>query len=142
MFALNNIDNNFESTVFIDESSIWTFRSGLYHHRRKNSRPRSNCIYPPNPNKIHVWGGISWNGPTPFYLFQNNLDSNEYQRIILDILAPFMNNFNGGNCRFLQDNAPSHVTYEVYNCLHDNNLRWVVMSLIRGVFRNKCFILK
>ena len=124
MFALNNINNEFESTVFIDESSIWTLRSGIYHHRKKSSRPKANSVHPRNPEKVHVWGGISWDGPTPFYCFINNLNSVEYIRIIEDILAPFMHNFNGGDCRFFQDNAPSHVTWPVYNCLRVNNLRW------------------
>jgi hypothetical protein len=48
IFALNNIDNNFETTVFVDESSIWALRGGLYHHRKKSSYPKCNTIHPRN----------------------------------------------------------------------------------------------
>ena len=82
---MNNIMNDIESTVFIDESSIWTLRSGLYHHRRKSSTLKSNCIHPLNPEKVHIWGGISWSGPTPFHCFVNNLNADGCVRIINEI---------------------------------------------------------
>jgi hypothetical protein len=66
IFALNNIDNNFETTVFVDESSIWALRGGLYHHRKKSSYPKCNTIHPRNVKKVHIWGGICWNGPLPY----------------------------------------------------------------------------
>jgi hypothetical protein len=40
-------------------------------------------------------------------------------------LAPFMANFNGGNCRLLQDNAPTHVTDLIYEALNENRINWV-----------------
>ena len=45
--------------------------------------------------------------------------------VLDETLVPFMRDFNGGNCRFLQDNAPSHVTSAVYNFLSARNLSWV-----------------
>ena len=36
-----------------------------------------------------------------------------------------MANFNGGNCRLLQDNAPTHVTDLIYEALHANRINWV-----------------
>ena len=53
---MNNIDNNFESTVFCDESSIWTLRGPNYHHRRKGRYP----------------GGITWAGAIPFVVNLND----------------------------------------------------------------------
>jgi hypothetical protein len=61
-------------------------------------------------------------------LFDNNLSSEGYKIIIDEYLGPFMNNFNQGNCRLLQDNAPSHVTDLIYNTLHENNIRWVSLK--------------
>jgi hypothetical protein len=36
-----------------------------------------------------------------------------------------MRNWNGGTSRILQDNAPTHVTGEIYDALHQYNIRWV-----------------
>ena len=134
---MKNINDDLQNTVFIDESSIWTLRSGLYRLRKRTSNPKSICIFPPHSAKVHVWGGISWSGPTPFYLFEHNLDSEEYQRIITDILATFMRTFNGGDCRLLQDNAPSHVTWQIFESLNQNNIRWVKLK-----FKNISLFLK
>ena len=73
LFAMNNIGNNFHNTVCIDESSIWAMRQDIYHHHRTSSCPKTNALNPPNPVKVHIWGGISWAGPIPFVLFDNNL---------------------------------------------------------------------
>ena len=124
-FALNNLNNNFHTTVFIDESTVWTLRGGLYHHRRKSSFPKANTIHPPHPVKVQIFGGISWDGPIPFKIFTRNLDGEFYMEVLDETLVPFMRDFNGGNCRFLQDNAPSHVTSAVYNFLSARNLSWV-----------------
>ena len=69
IFAINNIDNNFQNTVFVDESSIWALRGGLYHHRRKSSLPKCNTVGPRNVQKVHIWGGICWDGPLPYVLY-------------------------------------------------------------------------
>ncbi len=60
-----------------------------------------------------------------FKLFDNNLSSEGYKVVIDMHLAPFMHAFNQGNCRFLQDNAPTHVTDLIYESLRENNIRWV-----------------
>ena len=122
---MNNIDQDFHNTAFVDETSVWTFRQGLYHHRRRGKYPRSNSIHPPNPVKLHIWGGVSWDGPIPFVYFDNNLTSNGYEIIVNENLGPFMRNFNEGNCRLFQDNSPTHVTRNVYRALHQNAIRWV-----------------
>jgi len=48
------------------------------------------------------------------------LTSEGYRVIVDQHLAPFMANFNGGNCRLLQDNAPTHVTDLIYEALNEN----------------------
>lgn len=57
-------------------------------------------------------------------LFDNNLSSEGYKIIIDQYLGPFMATFNGGNCRVLQDNAPTHCTDLIYEALNDNNSDW------------------
>ena len=36
LFALNNRDNDFRNTVFVDESSVWCLRGCLYYLRKKS----------------------------------------------------------------------------------------------------------
>ncbi len=127
---MNNVNNDVKSTVFIDESSIWAMRQPYYHHRRRSSCPRLNAIHPPNPQKLHLWSGISWEGAVPLVLFDNNLTSHGYEIIIDEHLGPFMRNFNGGNGRILQDNAPTHVTDTIFEALIRNNIRWVFIFTI------------
>ena len=66
VFALNNIWNEFKTTVFTDESSFWALRGGLYHMRRPTKIPKCNTTEPRGADKIHIWGGISWDGPTKY----------------------------------------------------------------------------
>ena len=57
-------------------------------------------------------------------LFKNNLNSEGYRVIIDQYLGPFMRNFNGGNCRLLADNAPTHVCDLCFDGLTENNIPW------------------
>ena len=36
-----------------------------------------------------------------------------------------MASFNGGNCRLLQDNTPTHITDLIYETLRENRIKWV-----------------
>jgi hypothetical protein len=36
-----------------------------------------------------------------------------------------MRNFNGGNCRLLADNAPTHVVDLCFDGMDENNIRWI-----------------
>ena len=125
LFAMNNIGNDFHTPAFIDESSIWTMRPPIYHHRRPSSLPRANAIRPPHSDKVHIWGGVTWDGPIPPFMFDNILTAGGYEIIINEHLVPFMRNWNGGRSRILQDNAPTHVTAEIYALLEENGIRWV-----------------
>jgi hypothetical protein len=53
------------------------------------------------------------------------MSSEGYKSIIDNYLAPFMETFNQGNGRFLQDNAPTHVTDLIYDTLREKNIPWV-----------------
>ena len=65
-FALNNLENDFQNVCFVDEASCWTLRPGLYHNKKKTSKPKCNGIQPNHTPKIHVWSGIWWDGHLPF----------------------------------------------------------------------------
>ena len=50
-------------------------------------------------------------------LFINNLCRISYRVIVDEILGPYMRVFNEGNCRLLQDNAPTDVTDLIHDAL-------------------------
>ena len=77
-FALNNLTDPFQTTLFIDECTVWTLRGGLYHRRPKSSLPKANKIHPPHTEKVHIFGSVSWDGPLPFKMFTRNLDTEFY----------------------------------------------------------------
>ena len=72
----------------------------------------------------------------PFKMFTKNLDTEFYIEVLGEIPVLFMRNFNGGNCRFLQDNAPSHVTSQVFNFLREKQLRWVNFLATKSLLIN------
>jgi hypothetical protein len=82
---MNNIDNDFHTTVFCDESSIWTLRGPLYHHRKRGRHPRSNTIWGKNAEKVHIWSGITWMGAIPFVV-------SEFiqQKMIKNVIKPLL----------------------------------------------------
>ena len=90
------------------------------HHRRPRTCPKANAIHSLNPEKIQIWGGISWAGPKPFVLFDINLKAEDYEIFINVCLAPITRNFNNGEGRKLQDNAPTHVTSSIHEALKNN----------------------
>jgi len=64
LFALNNVNCNFENVCFVDETTSQTSRWGLYHNRLPSSRPRVCSLKPRCVESVHIWCGISHNGPT------------------------------------------------------------------------------
>ena len=74
LFAINNINNNMETTVFVDECSCWTLCERLYFMRRKSSHPKCNTISSKGSSKVHIFGGITWAGQMPYIVsFVNKL---------------------------------------------------------------------
>ena len=72
------------------------------------------------------------------------MSSESYKVIIDRHLTPFMREFNGGNCRLLQDNAPTHVTDLIYETLRANGIRWVSKCLdifVINMFYTKVIII-
>ena len=52
--------------VFVDEDAFQTGRYGLYHMRKASCRPKASWVKPRYVQRLNVWGGISWNGPSKF----------------------------------------------------------------------------
>ncbi len=79
LFAINNINNNMETTVFVDESSCWTLCEGLYFMRRKSSLFCfwKNNLYFNSFSHIHAQRVVVGNSLLNFVLWSKVRFSNE-----------------------------------------------------------------
>jgi len=59
-------DTSFHNYIFADETTIKVLELPLYQVRQKGSRPNAQCVSTKQRLKVNLWGGISYNGPTPF----------------------------------------------------------------------------
>ena len=66
MWCLNNLTNNFQNTLFVDETSLQTRRSGNYRNRKPSSRPLNAGEKFRSVETLNIWGGISYEGTTEF----------------------------------------------------------------------------
>ena len=64
---------------------------------------------PKHPLKVHVWGGISKQGPTELVIFDGVMDAVLYCKILESSLLPFIRNTLPDH-RFQQDNDPKHTS--------------------------------
>ena len=64
-FALNMRPLDKTRCVCVDESSMQTYRYGLYHMRKISSNPKANCTYKRNIETVNMWLGLSYFGCTP-----------------------------------------------------------------------------
>ena len=65
-WATANQFNNFENTIFADETSFWENDCPFYHHRPKGSYPDSVEISSSSSRKLNLWCAISCRGHTAF----------------------------------------------------------------------------
>ena len=72
-----------------------------------------------------VWGGISKRGATEILIFQDIMNSDFYQRNILQAkLLPFIQATYPEGHRFQQDNDPKHTSRSTTQFMLDQNINW------------------
>jgi len=77
------------------------------------NQPRFRKIVHAHPLKILVWGGISCFGRAPLYFFQQNIDSDEYCKVMDHVRRWIMREKPGpkwSEVQLQQDNARPHVS--------------------------------
>ena len=103
-------------------------------HRGKNGywsieQPvMSTPLYSP---KIGVWGGISSRTKTCLYYFEDSIDSEAYQEILMEVLIEEANFFYSDGFWLMQDNARSHVSWSTIHFLLEieiSFIEWPSMS--------------
>ena len=66
LWCLENEHNDFENTVFADETCLRLKELPRYHWRPIGSYPEAVEVPTNSHTKINVWGGITSQGPTEF----------------------------------------------------------------------------
>ena len=107
-WAQQHLDDNWNRTIFSDESSFQLFRNTV-RRWSKNSRKEVKRI-PKNRQKIMVWGAISVKGQIGFHSFRRTMDGPYYVEILEDNLIGEARKKFGCRWRLQQDNDPKHTS--------------------------------
>jgi transposase len=105
-WAQNHKDDNWNKTLFSDETSFQLFRNTIKHWY-KNARP-IRCM-PKDRSKIFAWGGFCINGTTSLFCFRRIMDGKFYTEI-LERHLPEVRSMLRGRWRLQQDNDPKHTS--------------------------------
>ena len=83
-------------------------------------------LRPKHPTKVHVWAGISLQGPTPICIFEGIMRKELYVDILREALLPFLNTTFAlpSTHRFMQDNDPKHVSRYAQDFMASNGVNW------------------
>ncbi|CAG2213127.1 unnamed protein product [Mytilus edulis] len=126
-YALECIINRetFDNVIFTDETTVKIQSSTRYSFRKEGEETQAKGK-PKHPYQVHVWGGISRQGPTGLYIFTGIMDSVFYQEILNEQLLPFIQEKYPNGHRLVQDNDPKHVSRSTKQWMQDNNVNhWV-----------------
>jgi hypothetical protein len=75
--------------------------------------------------KLNVFGGISFEGSTPFAVFTENMDSEMYAEIIRSVIFPFSIEKYGSQMSLHQDNDPKHSSRLCVKTMDAYKINWV-----------------
>jgi len=105
-WAKKHLNNNWNKTVFTDETAFQFFRNTVgrwYKGERPVRRIPKDCT------KIFAWGGFSIKGKTSLFCFTNIMNAAFYVEI-LEKHIPEIRSLMGRRWRFQQDNDPKHTS--------------------------------
>ena len=115
-WAQNHLNDDWENTLFSDETAFQLFRNTV-ERWHKGQRP-IRCM-PKDRTKIFAWGGFCIKGKTSLYCFSEIMDAAFYVDILRRQL-PEIEDLLGDEWRFQQDNDPKHTSRLAKNFLQDN----------------------
>ena len=122
-WALANKDETFEDVIWTDETSVQLETHRRFCCRKKGQKPRYKP-QPKHPVKVHVWGGISWNGRTEVCIFDGIMNADVYIRILQECLVPFCHRMYPDGHRFMQDNDPKHTSRRAQRFFQETEINW------------------
>ncbi|GMR38700.1 hypothetical protein PMAYCL1PPCAC_21831, partial [Pristionchus mayeri] len=100
----------FRKHIFTDESMIQLDSNSRKVWVLSTARDRRIKSTFKHPQKVLVWGGISWKGPTNLVVLDGScrVDAVEYCKILRDGYVEWERENFGGKSLLVQDNAPCH----------------------------------
>ena len=113
-------NDNWNQTIFTDETAFDLFRNKVHRWHKKDNRPIRRL--PKNRQKVMAWGGISKKGKTPLFCFTNIMDGPFYVSILQNQLLPAARNMYRRNWRLQQDNDPKHTSRVAKNFIAENSI--------------------
>ena len=75
--------------------------------------------------KVHVWGGISWNGAITVCIFSSIMNAEVYIQIVMQCLISSIQHLYPKHHHFMQDNNPKHTSKAVQTFLKNNKFNWM-----------------
>lgn len=117
-FAIAHINDNWDSTIVLDESTFTLFNQRRFAYQRKGEKRKRQK--PKHPEKIHVCGAFSIRGPLRLHFFKKNLDGKYFRTILRTAIIPDAKNlYKMKAFRLLQDRDPKHQSSIVQDYLKE-----------------------
>lgn len=120
-WAQAHLNDNWDRTIFTDETAFDLFRNKVTRWYKNGERPIRRL--PKSRQKVMAWGGISLNGKTPLFCFTEIMDGPFYVNILRTQLFPAGQQLYGRNWRLQQDNDPKHTSRVAKDFLSQNNVQ-------------------
>ncbi|KAL4469148.1 hypothetical protein ABPG72_005918 [Tetrahymena utriculariae] len=106
-FAQNHANQDWKNVIFVDESSIWLEATKKKVWKKKDQQIEVQIQK--YPKKLHLFGGISYNGQTKLHIFDGILTGEIYKTILQKHFFPSAKDlYPNQNFLLLQDGDPKH----------------------------------
>src|SRR5688500_16011556 len=103
-----HINNNWNYTIFTDETAFNLFRNKVCRWYKDSNRPIQKL--PKSRQKVMAWDGISHKGKTLLFCFTDIIDGPFYVNILQSQLLPAARNMYRRRWHLQQDNDPKHTS--------------------------------
>lgn len=121
IFCRNNRNRDWKNIIFSDETCIEVGVSSALAWS-KNGR-RQKLPAKKFPNKVMVWGAITYDKKLDLRFISGSLNGEGYQGILTTSLLPFLKEKENASMLFMQDNAPCHKSKSTMSFLERKNVQ-------------------
>ena len=126
-----NVQNNWSSIIFSDETKIMLGRNGkVYVWRKPDERVRPDCLGQLDDFEttcrasVMFWGCITYYGVGTLVAIDGNMNTDKYISVLDDNLWPVVvRHFSDRPWIFQEDNAPCHVSLRANQWKDENGIR-------------------
>ncbi|KHJ81081.1 hypothetical protein OESDEN_19235, partial [Oesophagostomum dentatum] len=114
----------FRDVIFADESTIQLENNSRSCYVTKGEEHRRVKHHAKHPQKVNVWGGISWEGATALAIIDGkvHVDSRIFCQIMEDFYLPFASLAYNGKCRLAHDNDAKHKSRYTLSWMEDHGV--------------------